>query len=275
GRFLRRDRYPTGQVPTGGRRAGRIRRPGRHPTVGDGTGRGHLLQPGRGLPRHDPRPLTRPGGHRLGSRFPHRVRVFDPARARRTDQTGGWQLEPGRAGRPDDQHVDRQHPHLLRPPPTGRTVAEGGTACVGTGGVPPAGPRQNAALPQSLGHQRLRAPGVRPLRRASHGSGQLTVNTLEWHRLDPDSEKLLDGWLTLSTESADTSGYTPPPCPVDLVGSVRFAPPDTELEDWVVCRDGTVVGALRLALPAAAPVVRVDQLLVHPNHRRRGIGRAL
>lgn len=103
----------------------------------------------------------------------------------------------------------------------------------------------------------------------------MTVNTLEWHRLDPDSEKLLDGWLTLSTESADTSGYTPPPCPVDLVGSVRFAPPDTELEDWVVCRDGTVVGALRLALPAAAPVVRVDQLLVHPNHRRRGIGRAL
>jgi GNAT superfamily N-acetyltransferase len=60
-----------------------------------------------------------------------------------------------------------------------------------------------------------------------------------------------------------------------MVGSLRFAPPDTELEDWVVRHGDRVVASLRLALPAGAPTVRVDQLLVHPKDRRTGIGRML
>lgn len=106
----------------------------------------------------------------------------------------------------------------------------------------------------------------------------ITRTGLEWSSLDPasrDAAEIVAGWLTLLAESADRSGNTPPPCPVDMVGSLRFAPPDTELEDVVVRRDGRVVGALRLALPAGAPVIRVDQLLVHPVARRQGIGRAL
>lgn len=92
--------------------------------------------------------------------------------------------------------------------------------------------------------------------------------------LDASDEPAVAGWLALLAESAGDT-VDPPPCPVDMVGSLRFAPPDTELDDWVACRDGQVVGALRLALPAGAPVVRVDQLLVHPRLRRTGVGRML
>lgn len=107
------------------------------------------------------------------------------------------------------------------------------------------------------------------------------ADRLVWHRLDPSDGRLVIEWLTLSAEAADADASVPgtvpaaPPCPTDLIGSLRFAPPDTELDDWVVRHRGRVVGALRLALPASAPVARVDQLLVHPSLRRRGIGRLL
>lgn len=109
-------------------------------------------------------------------------------------------------------------------------------------------------------------------------TSDITRTGLEWSSLDPaapDAARIVAGWLTLLAESADRSGNTPPPCPVDMVGSLRFAPPDTELEDIVVHREGRVVGALRLALSAGAPVIRVDQLLVHPVARRHGVGQAL
>ncbi|MFD3654883.1 GNAT family N-acetyltransferase [Streptomyces sp. NPDC058620] len=93
--------------------------------------------------------------------------------------------------------------------------------------------------------------------------------------LSADDDDTAGQWLQLMAEAADDVPGSAPPCPVDMIGSLRFAPPATALEDWVALRDGQVVGALRLALPNGAPVARVDQLLVHPKLRRRGTGRAL
>lgn len=92
--------------------------------------------------------------------------------------------------------------------------------------------------------------------------------------LRADDGAVVDGWLALLARSADDPRL-PPPCPVDMVGSLRHAPPDTELDDWVLARDGAVVGSLRLALPAGDGPARVDQLLVSPAARRHGIGTAL
>lgn len=102
-----------------------------------------------------------------------------------------------------------------------------------------------------------------------------TLSTLRFQQLHADDEKTMAAWLVLLAESAEDSLESPPPCPVDLVGSVRFAPPDTTLEDWVVLLDGRMVGSVRLAFPDGAPSARLDQLLVHPSARRQGIGRAL
>ncbi|GAA2976242.1 GNAT family N-acetyltransferase [Streptomyces fulvorobeus] len=93
--------------------------------------------------------------------------------------------------------------------------------------------------------------------------------------LSADDDDTAGQWLQLMAEAADDVPGSAPPCPVDMIGSLRFAPPATALEDWVALREGQVVGALRTALPNGAPVARVDQLLVHPKLRRRGIGRAL
>ncbi|MYV47382.1 GNAT family N-acetyltransferase [Streptomyces sp. SID2888] len=98
---------------------------------------------------------------------------------------------------------------------------------------------------------------------------------LEFVPLDADDDETVGQWLDLVAESATAGPRCAPPCNVDLVGSLRFAPPATTLDDWAVRSMGRVVGALRLALPDGAPTARVDQLLVHPGLRRRGIGRLL
>ncbi|MEW2165517.1 GNAT family N-acetyltransferase [Streptomyces sp. NPDC007084] len=96
--------------------------------------------------------------------------------------------------------------------------------------------------------------------------------------LAADDETTVRQWLTLLEDAAGDVPGAAPPCAADMTGSLRFPPPATKLEDWVVRHEGQgdrVVGALRLALPDGADLARVDQLLVHPELRRRGIGRAL
>ncbi|MGW5420384.1 GNAT family N-acetyltransferase [Streptomyces sp. NPDC003943] len=98
---------------------------------------------------------------------------------------------------------------------------------------------------------------------------------LEFVPLAADDDETVGQWLDLMAVATAAGPRSAPPCNVDLVGSLRFAPPATVLDDWVVRSEGRVVGALRLALPEGAPSARVDQLVVHPALRRRGIGRAL
>ncbi|MER6997676.1 GNAT family N-acetyltransferase [Streptomyces sp. NPDC000410] len=102
-----------------------------------------------------------------------------------------------------------------------------------------------------------------------------STHDLRFGPLAADDEDTVGQWLRLLADSAGDVPGAAPPCPADMTGSLRFPPPATKLEDWVVRQDGRVVGALRLALPDGAEVARVDQLLVHPELRRRGIGRAL
>ena len=103
-----------------------------------------------------------------------------------------------------------------------------------------------------------------------------TTRATEFDRLDADDEPTVTDWLDMVVAAAETDTTdAAPPCAIDLVGSLRFAPPDTELEDWVVRADGRVVASVRLAFPDGAPVARVDQLLVRPDRRRQGIGTSL
>lgn len=89
-----------------------------------------------------------------------------------------------------------------------------------------------------------------------------------------DRAELREQWISLITREAGRPGATPV-CPVDAAGSLAFAPPDTELDDWVLQQDGQVVGSLRLALVAGSDTARIDELLVDQAHRRRGLGRVL
>ncbi|MER7045391.1 GNAT family N-acetyltransferase [Streptomyces jumonjinensis] len=102
-----------------------------------------------------------------------------------------------------------------------------------------------------------------------------TPSDLEFVPLAADDDETVGQWLSLLADAAESGPRAAPPCTADMTGSLRFAPPATALDDWVVRSGGRVVGALRLALPDGAPSARVDQLLVHPGLHRRGIGRAL
>lgn len=102
-----------------------------------------------------------------------------------------------------------------------------------------------------------------------------TTPLLQFGPLTADDEETTGQWLRLLDDSAGDLPGNAPPCHADMAGSLRFAPPATVLDDRVVRHDGQVVGALRLALPDGSPAARVDQLLVHPRLRRRGIGREL
>ncbi|MFI1002585.1 GNAT family N-acetyltransferase [Streptomyces galbus] len=110
---------------------------------------------------------------------------------------------------------------------------------------------------------------------SSRAARQGTPPVVEFLPLSADDDETVGQWLALLAEPWENAPRSAPPCNVDLVGSLRFAPPATALDDWVARQDGTVVGSLRLALPQGAPSARIDQLLVHPRSRRRGVGRAL
>jgi GNAT superfamily N-acetyltransferase len=98
------------------------------------------------------------------------------------------------------------------------------------------------------------------------------TKSARWDTLSADDPVAVRQWLDMLVPP---SPGVAPPCVVDLVGSLRFAPPDVALEDRVLRLSDRVVGVLRLSFPDGAPVARVDQLVVAPDLRRTGLGRTL
>src|SRR4051812_16472230 len=94
-------------------------------------------------------------------------------------------------------------------------------------------------------------------------------------RLHWSDEELVRPWVELMYAAAAECPETATPCAVDLRGSLRYWPPGAELENWVVPSGSRVVGAVQLSYRDGDGTPSLDHLVVHPDHRGRGIGRSL
>lgn len=96
--------------------------------------------------------------------------------------------------------------------------------------------------------------------------------------LDPADPAAVDEVLALMTAArAVDVPDMPPPCRHWLVGALTFQRRYSRAENYVARSGGQIVGFLVLALPLKENLENSDiyDLIVHPDHRRRGIGRAL
>ncbi|HZN19857.1 MAG TPA: GNAT family N-acetyltransferase [Micromonosporaceae bacterium] len=82
--------------------------------------------------------------------------------------------------------------------------------------------------------------------------------------------------LMTAARAADVPDM-PPPCRHWLAGALTFPRTYSRLENYVTRADGRTVGFLSLAFPLKENLENSDiyDLIVHPDYRRRGIGRAL
>lgn len=100
---------------------------------------------------------------------------------------------------------------------------------------------------------------------------------MEISLVDVDDDKTVDQLLELerAVHAADCPDR-PPPCSVAFREDVRHPRPGAEIRRRVVRRDGRVVGHLNVWTPTRDNLHLAGvYVLVHPDHRRRGIGRAL
>lgn len=98
-----------------------------------------------------------------------------------------------------------------------------------------------------------------------------THTTVE--ELNPESDHIAD-WVRMRALAHAAGGQEGPPvCAVDAAGSLDVAPPAARAVDLVATKDGTPLGWVRAVIPdlERAPVV-VESLVVHPDHRGRGVG---
>jgi GNAT superfamily N-acetyltransferase len=95
--------------------------------------------------------------------------------------------------------------------------------------------------------------------------------------VEPSDEEAIGQWheLRSAVVRADWPGY-PPPCWIHELGGFRHPWPGEVEQVWVARVAGSVVGGCRLNLPMLdnRRTAR-GEILVAPEHRRRGIGRAL
>lgn len=94
-------------------------------------------------------------------------------------------------------------------------------------------------------------------------------------RLRPNDESVVESWVNLVMKVAASQPETATPCPVDLRASLRFWPPNTGLENWVLADGTEVVAALQLSYPDKGTTMFVDQLIVQPESRRSGLATEL
>lgn len=95
--------------------------------------------------------------------------------------------------------------------------------------------------------------------------------------LDPADEATVDAVqaLRVAVEAADIPDF-PPPCPYAFRGELTFPSTTKRKERFVARHAGEVAGYVELELPLRENLDNADLgLIVHPAHRRRGIGRAL
>ncbi|MFS8479496.1 MAG: GNAT family N-acetyltransferase [Micromonosporaceae bacterium] len=95
--------------------------------------------------------------------------------------------------------------------------------------------------------------------------------------LDPYDDAAIDAILRVqrAARAVDIPDF-PPPCRDSFVGLVRHEVSFQRLETRVARRHGEVVGYVQLALPLRDNTENSEiELGVHPEHRRRGVGRAL
>jgi GNAT superfamily N-acetyltransferase len=95
--------------------------------------------------------------------------------------------------------------------------------------------------------------------------------------LDPADAPLVEAVqaLRVAVDATDTPDF-PPPCPREFRADLTARTSGRRVEPFVARIDGAVVGYLALWLPLRDNLDNADaSLMVHPDHRRRGIGRAL
>jgi GNAT superfamily N-acetyltransferase len=107
----------------------------------------------------------------------------------------------------------------------------------------------------------------------------VTVNLsgLSFAPVEPANGQAVRQWheLSCAVMRAD-SPDDPPPCRVDELGRFRHPWPGAIEAAWLARDHGSVVGGCRLTLPVLDNLHNSEgTLLVAPEHRRRGIGRAL
>lgn len=100
---------------------------------------------------------------------------------------------------------------------------------------------------------------------------------LSLERVAPDDEASLREWFSLEAAAqAVDRPDDPPPCWAEHRVALSHPRPGEETSTWLARSDGAVVGAVLLSLPTLDNLdnALVD-LVVAPEHRRGGIGRAL
>lgn len=111
-----------------------------------------------------------------------------------------------------------------------------------------------------------------PKRRGQAGHVGIEIQTV-----DPYDDATIDAVLAVqrAARAVDIPDF-PPPCRDTFVGWLRHPVSFQRLEPWVARLDGEVVGYLQLTLPLRDNTENSEiELEVHPQHRRRGVGRAL
>ena len=95
--------------------------------------------------------------------------------------------------------------------------------------------------------------------------------------LDPADEATAHEAMALQSaaQAVDLPDF-PPVCPEFFIGNLRVPWPGQRTEFWLARVDGELVALAELGLPILDNLENSDlSLTVHPEHRRRGVGRAL